>query len=475
MSPPDVSALPKDQKSETQNVQPVTDQATDGAKGAPLNDAADAAAKRMAKGGKTKPEPTSDGDDAAGKKGDKGSLTLNNKNDVMAYFTDLVGKNGKGVDKLTAADRASIARLAPDTLDDVEKAGLKLVFDATPNGELETLKQLINVRYRIGTVGKDKDKGSPDWDAAGLRRTWTVLEQLPPAQVEGNPKIYSLVRYKTDKGTAAEGYYQEDSDDGKTAANELAIAYTPGKLDDVDKGEFTDKQDPMYGLNIFNGTVRHEVGHAVDAAGKFSDNWCVNNANGGNWKNYDDKYETVLGEIVAATNGGIGKASEKDALLKELAKIMKQQKFDNIEKLLTAAPFWSKMKADEQKEILADPALKVLGHNTTANEPWMDGNGGVAVSGRIFQEAYDQSWVSYAAEARDRKCSKYQFRAPGEWFAEAYATYYEPPTKENPKGALLGKIDPKTKAFFDSSVDTMGAKKTDMPNQMKGTKPKASA
>src|SRR5262249_30649927 len=46
--------------------------------------------------------------------------------------------------------------------------------------------------------------------------------------------------------------------------------------------------------------------------------------------------------------------------------------------------------------------------------------------------------------------SRYQFRAPGEWFAEAYATYYQPP---GAKGALMAGLDDATKAWFDSKVD----------------------
>ena len=41
----------------------------------------------------------------------------------------------------------------------------------------------------------------------------------------------------------------------------------------------------------------------------------------------------------------------------------------------------------------------------------------------IYHEAYPREWVSYEAAARKQALTGYQFRAPGEWFAELYAAY----------------------------------------------------
>ncbi|MDR7273030.1 hypothetical protein J2X20_005715 [Pelomonas saccharophila] len=43
---------------------------------------------------------------------------------------------------------------------------------------------------------------------------------------------------------------------------------------------------------------------------------------------------------------------------------------------------------------------------------------------RVYQEAYRGTWVSYDLTARGAGISSYQFRAPGEWFAEAYAAFF---------------------------------------------------
>jgi hypothetical protein len=47
----------------------------------------------------------------------------------------------------------------------------------------------------------------------------------------------------------------------------------------------------------------------------------------------------------------------------------------------------------------------------------------IASTKRIYHEAYTRNWVSYSAAARKKGLTGYQFRAPGEWFAELYAGF----------------------------------------------------
>ncbi len=47
----------------------------------------------------------------------------------------------------------------------------------------------------------------------------------------------------------------------------------------------------------------------------------------------------------------------------------------------------------------------------------------INVNGTVFQLAYPRTWVSYDFDARKKGLTGYQFRAPGEWFAELYAGY----------------------------------------------------
>jgi hypothetical protein len=102
-------------------------------------------------------------------------------------------------------------------------------------------------------------------------------------------------------------------------------------------------------------------------------------------------------------------------------------------------------------DITNDDAVSALRLAFSNQSPWDLPTGGVKLGDRIYQESYDwPQWVSYKQTARAKKFSRYQFRAPGEWFAEAYATYYQPP---GTKGALMVGLDDTTKAWFDAHVD----------------------
>ena len=43
---------------------------------------------------------------------------------------------------------------------------------------------------------------------------------------------------------------------------------------------------------------------------------------------------------------------------------------------------------------------------------------------RVYQQAYPGQWYSYDSAAQSLGLTNYQFRAPGEWFAECYAAFY---------------------------------------------------
>jgi hypothetical protein len=327
-----------------------------------------------------------------------------------------------------------------------EYALLRRCFDGTPATEVDTLCRWAALRFNLTVTSTSDDTGAP-WDKNGLKRCWDVLGALPAEHVENNGDLKSLTRYRSGD---IEGWA---SDDG-----EAAIGY--GDAHDLDNtnetGDYTDAADPLRGKNMFDATVRHEVGHRVDEsvggpAYEATDD-------GGGWLTWDGS-DGMAERIVTASGGKISSwpsADEKTAIVACLQGVIDDRVPAEIDDRLEALAFVADHATDAAQQtklndIKNDDAVSALRVGFSDQGPWNLPTGGVLLGDRIYQESYDwPQWVSYKQAARAKKFSRYQFRAPGEWFAEAYATYYQPP---GAKGALMAGRDDATKAWFDASVD----------------------
>ena len=89
---------------------------------------------------------------------------------------------------------------------------------------------------------------------------------------------------------------------------------------------------------------------------------------------------------------------------------------------------------------------------------------GLEANGRIFTKSYPEKYASYAVAGRVDEVSKYQWRAPGEWFAEMYAAYF---------GGYLAKNHPQ-RAWLKGIVDqpiAAPAEETPAPPEPQITEP----
>jgi hypothetical protein len=198
------------------------------------------------------------------------------------------------------------------------------------------------------------------------------------------------------------------------------------------------------------------VGHAVDAKYGFSKKYCTGAAGGG-WHDYGScahaQFTQIATQMVAGSGGAIASlgGNLKTAVINALAGAMNDGGDTLDHRLQTALGSADQATAQSVQQ---DPAAQALRCAFSKDKPWDNApDGGIAIGGKIYQEAYQGNWVTYQQEARARRVSLYQFRAPGEWFAEAYAAYYEPAAKGQPKGQKLAAVDPQTKAWFDKVVD----------------------
>jgi len=327
----------------------------------------------------------------------------------------------------------------------LQKQTLKDFMADTKDSEIDLLTLTFEVRFNLTTGTTTK------FDAAGLRRSYEVLEALPPAQVEGNAWLKRFNREDTGSGTVSGGDYMNVLN----LYTSMTIDYTSGATA-MNAPNVSDPGDPLAGVNRFNKVVRHEVGHAVDEKMNWSSGSEPKKASRGAWKEYGllsggDVYRAMIKD----SGGGISALSkeQQDDVVKDMNWCASNAAGSQLLQRIMARPWWTGLDGSAKSSVQSDDVLKAMATCLVGSHPWYTADGGVALGDRIYQESYSLRWSSYAKEARSRKVSQYQFRAPGEWFAEAYAAYYEP----GPKGAVLERSDPDTKAYFDTKVDTQKA------------------
>jgi hypothetical protein len=122
---------------------------------------------------------------------------------------------------------------------------------------------------------------------------------------------------------------------------------------------------------------------------------------------------------------------------------------------------WAAVPNPAKQAAIADPILGVI--TKGLNDPWYNSPDAPPIVGNhVYQRSYPPAfWVRYEKAARNKLVSKYQFRAPGEWFAEVYAAYYRLDGGKS-KGERLGTKDSDTKTWFDTNIDSgyQGGKRT---------------
>lgn len=338
-----------------------------------------------------------------------------------------------------------------------QKAIIKLFVDRVT--DLGTLKKLASQRFDLDVanikgleVGKaDADGGliqaEVDWTLEGLRRAYKVMNLLPNGHAASNTRFASLKRYQDESG-----WYGDN--------NTVAIGYNDLNFEKPKRRTLSEKwnnrgQDVFEGKNYFDATVRHEVGHAVDHRHGFSDVRCLT-PNGGSWIIYNGDVRGMVQEYLDLNNSAL---SNHPACL-GMVKL-------EIAKLITATANMDAVKTEvirmmnetsnaaglqfDRAIVDNDPIFEDM-QKANLQRPWKSSNPKV-VGGRTFVYSNDNSLSSYDSAARARQVSNYQFRAPGEWFAEAYAAYYQPDQTPQGYGSALQARDANTFTYMQTHVD----------------------
>jgi hypothetical protein len=161
-------------------------------------------------------------------------------------------------------------------------------------------------------------------------------------------------------------------------------------------------------VKYFDWATLHEVAHAVDAKHKFMDK-NGSQAKYGGWKEHGSDVGPIA-QAVADHFGASLNNDDKAALKGYAAALMRKQK--------------PKAKRSPEEDAKRPDVKTWYDAVNISKNLWWDGASSTSIAGTVYQEGYKGWWVSYKLDARKQGIHGYQFRAPGEWFAELYAAYY---------------------------------------------------
>ncbi|MDQ3368467.1 MAG: DUF4157 domain-containing protein [Myxococcota bacterium] len=284
---------------------------------------------------------------------------------------------------------------------------------------------------------------------AGLTQMWTVCETLPPSAVENNLRLMNILRnqangpgnaYYAGPGTGGQGDilmgYGAGGDAkqaGGTADDDLATN-VGSNSDYVYQAGGVAPGSPAVNMPMFNATLRHEIGHAVDSQLNVMATWGRQETAGG-WTKYPTW--TAWIDAIIAAGGGMNYGS----------KTLNDQYRQGMIDAVSGATKISFSQALTNKGITppaADPGGPVAAVWETGRwtgQPWYDQSWKTQGT-RNFQCAYggESTLYSFLAAAHDnKKVTAYQWRAPAEWFAECYQVYYAE-TESGPGTAVGGML-----------------------------------
>ncbi len=275
----------------------------------------------------------------------------------------------------------------------------------------------------------------------GLKQIYEMLEMVPEHHVIDNAMLEKIVRHSEDDDG---GLWHDDGldDDGNGTGHIEILCGRPDptvlKEDFIDPSEEEidadcQREEGAKAPTVFSFTTLHEIGHAVDEKHNVMASRMTKVSFGG-WVDHKGDVETIA--EIAAKHFGYDKRHIQ-AMLKggDLA-------FDDY----PASP------DDDDETVVADWQKKLEAARDWCHALLVSGDNGLfdsgsesrkrAINGRVYHQAYEDQWVSYDLAARRQAFSSYQFRAPGEWFAELYAAYYSGQLKEShPAVAWLKELE----------------------------------
>jgi hypothetical protein len=257
------------------------------------------------------------------------------------------------------------------------------------------LRAAISLRFGIQLDG--------EFGGQALRRIYKLMMNLPVDHYRNNVNLSGIQRTKPE---------DDESDDPPLYRNFGGVVALPIASATRTFSVTLDGQPVGKELSYFDHSTLHEIGHSVDANKRIMETSGESESMGG-WRKekIEDIAKLAYGHFTLDMSYPDSEDSMPAIILSALQGKANASDFPSPEHAgLREALSWC-----EQIRLNGGGGAWQL---TTSKLE------GLAIEGRIYQQAYDKSWVSYSVTARATAISSYQFRAPGEWFAECYAAYF---------------------------------------------------
>lgn len=325
-----------------------------------------------------------------------------------------------------APDEAKIQKLL-ETKEGMKE--LDEIFETLdPSVKRKACKKVLEMRFGMELKQTtDKAGNVPDTDmeamAPNVTRLFSLMADLDEGHTSQNPSMALVQRFGTEKGTSSFGKSYSFGNKRMTKNVKLRIGRAEMPEETVigqewQLGEVDEDCKPVDDTpaQSFSWTTLHEIGHAVD------DKYGVMKRNGsskkyGGWKEYGGD----VGEIAdkAAKHFKYDKSYIASYLSKPGGNYPKPEPAGGAE-----ADEWDQRRLEAEAWCDSIRSGNTIWYSATETKR-------LQIGGRVYQEAYSGKWVSYEFAARSQGVRGYQFRAPGEWFADIYAAFHS--GKMNPK------------------------------------------